>query len=110
MKDDAVAINEAEDVNDAPKKNEGCLTKPKLLILVLLCAIGVLVIYFMVIISKVKNDKGKDKKKPNENGPTPVPEIDKNILGKINCLYRLDEDEDSNVLNPDFNFQQNLCK
>jgi surface protein len=96
-----------EDENDVPfndpgddipqnknKKGNFISSKPKELLVVLICAIIVLIIYLVFIISYIRNEK-------KDIIPTSEP------LGKINCIYILEnEDESTNILNKNFSIPE----
>ena len=89
----SIPINEAGE--DAQTSSKGFFwTKPKKMLVVLICAIIALIIYLLVISSYIRNES-KEKKSdgPDNNpqpgpGPGPGPNTESG-LGSIYCVYNI---------------------
>ena len=98
-------INDIGDDYAQGKSKGSFWTKPKKLILVLICAIIALVIYSIIISSYLKNE---DNEKTEEENPEPEPEK-KVKFGNIYSLYELEEDNiETNILYEKFQIPNNF--
>lgn len=108
----SLPLNDEESGNTSHKKTKGGFiwSKPKQMLVVLICAIIVLVIYLIIISSYIRNEN-KNKQENNQEPkpdtdpktePDPEPGQNADSLGKINCIYSLGSKEESGILNEDF--------
>ena len=103
--DNEVPINDAEEENN-PNVKQIFWTKPKKLLVVLICALIVLIIYLIVISSYIDTNKKEDTNEPKP-GPRPGPD-NSGIFGTIYCNYFLEEDKESNILSGNYKVPKNL--
>ena len=115
-KTDSLPLNDEESGNSSHKKAQGGFiwTKPKQMLVVLICAIIVLVIYLIIISSYIRNENNNkegnnQEPKPNPNPdsktdpePEPKPDQKSDLLGKINCIYSLGNKDESRLFSEDF--------
>ena len=103
MEEKEVPINDVGDVQDLSPKQE-FWTKPKKLLVVLICALIVLAIYIIVILGRIKEDKKNEKNQI----PDDLPDIKMEILGRIYCNFVLEFDENVYIANKNFIFPGNF--
>ena len=97
----SVPINDNEEEKES-KIQQPFWTKPKKMLVVLICAIIVLIVYIISILPYIGSPEVKDTDQPTPQ-PEPQPHEDKgDFLGKIYCLFSLVEDGGVNILNKVF--------
>ena len=103
-----VPISDDNEAVKGHKSKQFFWTKPKKMLVVLICAIIVLIIYIASILPYIGSTEVevKDTEQPV---PGPQPSGDKtNMLGKIYCLFSLKEDNEANFLSENFKVTDNI--